>query len=400
MRPCNEWIYSITPGCHPEAKPKDPQDAPASVLGGSFVAALRQDDITIGQYIDRHEVDEAAMSRQGFNRFGPTPMGIALLAFSLLLLLAPPADALTITRERTLMHTTVRIVLCGENAAALEAAADAAFAEIGRIETLMAPRGAGSGIAEVNRRAGAEPVVVAPELFALIEASLAISNLSGGAFDITFPPLGRLWNLESPRIRVPSSTEVEPLRRLVDFRKVRLHEEGRTVSFDTAGMEIALGGIAKGYAVDRATGVIRSRKLTGGIVDAGGDLRAFGRKEDGGLWTVGVKNPRARETLIGVVPISDAAVATSGDYERFRIVDGVRFHHILDPRTGYPAEECMSVTVVTAKAYEADALATAVFVLGPSEGMALLERLPGTEGLIVDAGGRVTVSTGLKMKRD
>jgi thiamine biosynthesis lipoprotein len=160
-------------------------------------------------------------------------------------------------------------------------------------------------------------------------------------------------------------------------------------------MQISLGGIAKGYAVDRAAEVLRESGIKGGIVSAGGDLVAFGKREDRESWKVGVRNPRDPSKNICVIPVSNLAVATSGDYERYRMAGGRRYHHIIDPRTGYPSKGCMSVTVLAGHALDADALATAVFVLGPGEGRALLEKLPDVEGIIVDGEGKVTASSGL-----
>jgi thiamine biosynthesis lipoprotein len=170
------------------------------------------------------------------------------------------------------------------------------------------------------------------------------------------------------------------------------------VFLEKPGMRISLGGIAKGYAVDRAVEVLRESGIQGGIVSAGGDLKAFGKREDGGPWKVGVRNPRDPSKNISVIPVSNLAVATSGDYERYRVVGGRRYHHIIDPRTGYPSRGCMSVTVVTEQALEADALATAVFVLGPERGRALLEKLPDVEGILVDGDGRIVASSGLSGK--
>jgi len=181
----------------------------------------------------------------------------------------------------------------------------------------------------------------------------------------------------------------------VDYRKIRLNQRDSTVFLEEGGMEISLGGIAKGYAVDRAVGILRESGIKGGIVSAGGDLLAFGRKGNGEVWKVGVRNPRDHSKNICVLSVSDLSVATSGDYERYRMVDGKRVHHIIDPRTGYQSTGCMSVTVAARRAMTADALATAVFVLGPEEGLALLEELPGVEGVIVDSDGKISASTGL-----
>jgi thiamine biosynthesis lipoprotein len=294
------------------------------------------------------------------------------------------------------MSTSVEITLCGPEKTALEKAMDAAFSEIARIEKLLSVHREDSTVFEINRNGGQRWMSVGPEVFYVLEKSLYYSRLSGGCFDITVQPLlGDLWNFRVKDFHVPTQEEVKSHLELVNYRKIRLNKKDFSVLLEKKGMKITLGGIAKGYAVDRAVEIIRKSGIADGIVKAGGDLKAFGRKENGGLWTVGIKNPRDTQRLISLIPLSNLAVSTSGDYERFQIVDGVRYHHIMDPRTGYPARGCMSTTVITKRSVDADALSTSVFVLGPEEGMKLLEWLPDTEGIIVNAQGGVTATSGL-----
>jgi len=297
--------------------------------------------------------------------------------------------------ERPMMGTSIEVILLDSDPEASSNAVDQAYAEIKRIEEQLSVRMRESKVSEINRSAGKRAVQVPAELLGLIRESIRIAGASHGAFDITVQGLGDLWDFHGPVFRLPDPADVKDRLNLVDYRKIRLQQEGSTVFLEGEGMQISLGGIAKGYAVDRAVEVLRKSGIKGGIVSAGGDLFAFGKREDGEAWRVGVRNPRDPSKNICMIPVSDLAVATSGDYERYRMFEGRRYHHVIDPRTGYPSKGCMSVTVVAERALEADALATAVFVLGPEEGRALLEKLPGVEGVIVDRDGNITASSGL-----
>jgi thiamine biosynthesis lipoprotein len=297
--------------------------------------------------------------------------------------------------ERYLMGTSVEVIVRSPEREASEKAVERAYQEIERIEKKLSVHREDSEIKEINRSAGARPVRVDDEMYRLIRESRRFSELSGGAFDITVEGFGAVWNFSRPGFRVPGKEQVGKGLERVDYRKIRLNEDDSTVFLEEGGMAISLGGIAKGYAVDRAVGILRESGIPGGIVSAGGDLLAFGRKGNGEAWKVGVRNPRDRGKNISVLAVSDLSVATSGDYERYRVVDGKRIHHIIDPRTGYPSTGCMSATVVAKSATTADALATAVFVLGPEAGLSLLERIPGVEGIVVDSGGKIRASTGL-----
>jgi FAD:protein FMN transferase len=331
-------------------------------------------------------------------RIGP----LALLHFvcvGLFLLPIRFGFALTLEREEMLMSTPVQAILCGPDRTVLEGAMEAVFSEVAKVEQMMSFWQKDSEIARINRSAGVRPVRVSPELFGLIEEALSISRVSKGSFDITMGALVGLWDFRAEAFHVPPEDEVRKRLALVGFRNIRLNPKDGSVFLTKTGMAITLGGIGKGYAVDRAVHAVRSLGVKNGIVSAGGDLMVMGRKENGELWKVGVKNPREEARMLCILPVSNAAVATSGDYERFRIVDGIRYHHILDPRTGCPARGCMSATVVAKNATDADALATAAFVLGPEEAIALLESLPDTAGVIVGSDGEVRTTSGLAIQQ-
>jgi len=319
----------------------------------------------------------------------------------LLMILAPylpatsEANAERLVFERYMMGTSVEMLVWSPDRELSEKAVERAYGEIERIEKKLSVRREDSETTGINRSAGANPVKVDEEIFRLIRESKRFSEMSGGAFDISVLGLGDIWDFNRPGFQIPPPDRVRTGLERVDYGKIRLNQTDSTVFLEEGGMKISLGGIAKGYAVDRAVGILRESGIKGGIVSAGGDLFAFGRTGNGDVWKVGVRNPRDRSKNICVLPVSNLAGATSGDYERDRVVDGKRVHHIVGPRTGYPGTGCMSATVAANSALTADALATAVFVLGPEAGLALLEELPGVEGIIVDSEGKIRASTGL-----
>ncbi len=235
--------------------------------------------------------------------------------------------------------------------------------------------------------------MVDKELFALIQRGVRIGELTGGAFDITYAGAGQLWDFKADPPKLPSDAELEAALTRVGYARLTLDEAALTVELP-AGMRIGLGGIAKGYGVDRAMALFMKRGIRNAIVNAGGDLKALGRKFDKS-WEIAIRHPRDRERVLAMLPVSNVCVVTSGDYERFFELEGVRYHHILDPRTGRPSTGCMSATVTAPDAAFADALATALCVLGPEKGLELIESLDRVEALIVGLDGAVQLSTGL-----
>ncbi len=297
-------------------------------------------------------------------------------------------------RVRPVMGTYVELSLPGIPEAEANVAAEAVFAEFDRIDRSMSEWKTGSQLSAVNAGAGLRAVEVDQELFDLLSRALALSRLTDGAFDPTFASMWGLWTFGDDGVRrPPAREEVERRRPLIDWRKVTLDPARRTVFLHTAGMKLGLGGIAKGYATDRAAALLRARGVESFLIKAGGELFAAGTK-GGRPWRVGLRDPRG-EGSFAVIDLSDRAFDTSGDYERFFMADGVRYHHIIDPASGYPATASRSATVLAEDATTADALSTALFVMGPERGMALVESLPGVEAVIVGADNQVVLSTGL-----
>ena len=272
-----------------------------------------------------------------------------------------------------------------------------AFAEFHRLEALLTVWRADSDVSRINRAAGGDPVEVAPETLEVVQEAVAMSRLTQGKFDVTFGALSGLWRFDHDQDnKIPSADEIRRRLGRVGWEQIEIDETGRTVRLSRKGARMHLGGIGKGYAVDRAVSILRGKGLTDFMVQAGGDLYVAGRKGDR-PWRVGIRDPRGdRTTFFAAAEITDATFSTSGDYERFFIKDGRRYHHILDPDLGRPAEGTRSVSVVAVDATTADALSTGLFILGADRGMPLVDALPGAGAAWVDASNRVRVAGTLR----
>jgi thiamine biosynthesis lipoprotein len=285
-----------------------------------------------------------------------------------------------------------------------EAMTRAAFAkaivEMRRLETILSEWKPESQIGQVNVHAG-EWVSIGPEAAAVIERGLWAGRLSGGSFDITFQALSKVWKFGSAqedRPKLPSRAEVDQLRKLVDYRKVELDQANGRVRVGK-GQQLGLGGIAKGYIVDQAARVLHESGVQGFLAQAGGDLFGSGKKPDGSPWVSGIQDPRgAQGDFFAVLELTDHAFSTAGDYARAYVVGGKRYHHIIDPKTGYPATACRSVTIWAPDATTADGVDDAVFILGPEQGLKLVESLAGVGAVIVDAHNRLFISDRVKDK--
>lgn len=293
--------------------------------------------------------------------------------------------------SRPLMGTSfqIRVVTAGVTRGC--EAINSAFREVARQEALFSEYRPGSDISAINRAAGRAPVGVDPEVFTLLQRSLWVSHATGGAFDITFAGCGRLWSVRERRI--PDDRALAACLEHVGFRRLRLDVWRSAAFLPDPDMRIGLGGIAKGYGVDRAADVLAAAGISRFAVDGGGDLRVQGTDVDG-PWQVQIAHPRNPGEIFDTIRLSRGAIVTSGDYVRFFEQDGVRYHHILDPATGQPARRTAAVTVIAPTATDADALATGLFVLGPEAGLAALARLPGVEALFFDSHLTVSASRG------
>ncbi len=313
----------------------------------------------------------------------------------------------TLRAQRFIMGVPVQIVAVSPDPKKAKKAMESAFREIERIDALMSNWKETSELSRINRQAAVAPVEADPELVRLLRRALGFSRVTRGAFNPLMGPLIRLWGFRGGPRRVPDAAAVAQALARSDLAGLELGEVGNEIAFRWKGMEIDLGGIAKGYAIDMAATALREGGVRGGIVNAGGDLFAFGSKEDGGAWKVGLQTPGNREAIYGKLRISGRAVATSGGSANFFEAEGVRYSHILDPRTGRPVDGGItSATVEAPTATEADALATALCVMSPSVGMSMIERLPGVEAILTlpadskENGLKWLVSSGIRGRVD
>jgi thiamine biosynthesis lipoprotein len=316
----------------------------------------------------------------------------AMLALLLALLVPATTGAAWLKREEAIMGTRCAVELWSDDLAAGEAAIDAVFADMRRIDRLMSTYKPDSEVSRVNDEAARRPVQVTEELFNLLQTAVEYSRISGGAFDITYASVGYLYDYRARRR--PDEAALSAALPGVDYRRMKLDPQKRTVFFERPGMRIDLGGIAKGHAVDRGIQILRARGITRAMVNAGGDTRVIGDRF-GQPWVIGIRHPDRAGEVVLRIPLVDAAFSTSGDYERYFDEDGVRYHHILDPKTGRSPHEVRSVTVIASTATRTDGLTKTVFILGPEEGLAFINGLEDADAIIIAADGKVSYSKGL-----
>ena len=302
----------------------------------------------------------------------------------------------TYRQTRILLDTVVELMLASSDERRAEEAIEAAYAEMQRVEDLLSKYREGSQIFLINQHAGRESVTVDAETSELLQRSLAYSQQTNGLFDVRVGSLVNLWGIGTDRERVPDDEELEQVVAQIASTQLEMRATDE-VFLNNPQSSLDLGGIAKGYSIDRAIEVLKQYGITSALLNAGGDIRCIGGKSDGSAWRIGVKHPR-EEGILAIVDLKDMAVATSGDYERFFLRQHTRYHHLLDPRSGLPARDCRSVTVLARSAELADVMATAVFIMGPERGLEFLEAHADIEGMIVDADGEILTSSGFSFQ--
>ena len=300
----------------------------------------------------------------------------------------------SVAYRRILMGTMVEVTILDGDSARFDSAVKAAYQEIKGLETLFSSYKSLSDVSKISLNAGRGPINVSAEVATVTAAALDMARLTGGAFDPTVGSLAGVWGFSGETKKVPEAADIERLLPFVDYKGVTVDLDASTVELKRRGMAFNLGGIAKGYIVGRAVEALKERGVERAIIKAGGDMFAFNTTGKDLPFIIGIRDPREEGALIGSAHFAEGAIATSGDYERFFIEDGTRYHHILDPSTGYPAKGTRSVTIVAADPTQADVLSTSVFVMGAVKGMALIERLDEVEGLIIDSDGAITRSSG------
>jgi thiamine biosynthesis lipoprotein len=309
--------------------------------------------------------------------------------------------------SKLLMDTVCTITVVSTSERQAKDVIKAGFREIEKIEKLLNYYSPSSEITAINKASGIRPVKVSEETLEVIKEAVKIAGYTNGAFDPTIGPIMKLWgfSLQKSEYSVPSEGDVRDTLRFVDYRRIKINEEESEVFLSKKGMELDLGGIAKGYAADEAIDVLREKGIKAALVAIAGDIRGIGLKPDQKPWKVGIQNPRSGDSsrggddIFATLRLHNGAISTSGDYQRFFIEQGQRFHHILDPRTGYPPSDVISVSVLAPEGFLSDGLSTGIFILGRKKGMELLESL-GYSGVVVDRNKKIYITESLKGKID
>lgn len=307
-------------------------------------------------------------------------------------------DYVTTSKTLKLMGTRFDITVVAANKDVGQINIDEATAEIRRIEALISSWNPDSETTLINKNAGMRPVKVSAEIFQLIQRAKQISELTDGAFDITFSPKDGIWKFDGSMKRKPTDQEIEASIAKVGYQKIMLNEKDQTVFLKHKGMEISFGAIGKGYAADRAKELLISKQVVGGIINAAGDLTTWGTKPNGDKWLIGVADPFGKEKILSWLPIVESSVATSGSSEKFVVFDNIKYSHIIDPRTGNPVTDVISVSILAKSAEFCDALATAVFIMGKEAGLSLVNQLGGIEIILVDSKNKVHKSSGILLE--
>ncbi|SNR39858.1 thiamine biosynthesis lipoprotein [Maribacter sedimenticola] len=302
-------------------------------------------------------------------------------------------------RTMKLMGSRFDITVVAKDLVEANGYIDLAVNEITRIEQLISSWDANSQTAEVNRNAGIRPVQVNAELFELIQRAISISKLTDGAFDISYASMDNIWRFDGSMKAMPTAEEIKASVSKVGYQHIVLNKENSTVFLKSKGMKIGFGAIGKGYAADKAKDVLIAKGVVAGIINASGDMNTWGKQPNGNEWNVAITNPMDKNKVFAVLPITNGAVVTSGNYEKYVTFDNVRYTHIIDPRSGYPATGIISVTVFAPKAELADALATSVFVMGKDVGLNRIEQLPKVACIIIDDKGNIITSKNIEIEK-
>lgn len=302
-------------------------------------------------------------------------------------------------RTLKLMGSRFDITVLADDSTQANQYIDIAIQEISRIETLISSWDANSQTSEINRNSGIRPVKVDKELLNLIERALGLSKLTDGAFDITYASMDRIWKFDGSMTAMPSDAEIKASVAKVGHQNIVIDKENSTVYLKLKGMKIGFGGIGKGYAADKAKALLIGKGVSAGIINASGDMNTWGKQANGEEWRAAITNPLDKNKVFALLPISDGALVTSGNYEKYATFNGKRYTHIINPKTGYPSSGILSVSVFAPKAELADALATSVFVMGKEVGLNRINQLPKVECIIIDEEGNIYKSNNIKIEK-
>lgn len=305
----------------------------------------------------------------------------------------------TRSRAVTLMGSRFDITIVAKDIPTAEAYIDSSIIEISRIENLISDWIPESQVSQINKFAGIKPVKVDRELLELTQRALYFSELTDGAFDISFATADRIWKFDGSMDTIPSPEAVAESVKKIGHRNIIINEEEATIFLKLPGMKIGFGATGKGYAADKTKELMVSKGIEAGIINASGDLNTWGKQPNGDNWIIGITNPIKEDELFAAYELSGTAVVTSGNYQKFVVIDGKRYSHIIDPRTGYPSSGLSSVTVFADSAEKANGISTAIMVLGKKEGLKLLNKNPDLKGILIDDSGRIFYSKKFNIKR-
>ncbi|MDR6968127.1 thiamine biosynthesis lipoprotein [Flavobacterium arsenatis] len=302
-------------------------------------------------------------------------------------------------RAVTLMGSRFDITIVAKDEATANAYIDSSVIEISRIENLISDWIPESQVSQINKYAGIKPVKVDKELLELTKRAIHFSELTKGAFDISFAAADRIWKFDGSMTAIPSAEVVSESVKKIGYQNIIINEEESTVFLKLPGMKIGFGATGKGYAADKTKELMISKGVEAGIINASGDLNTWGKHPDGSNWIIGITNPMKEDDLFALFELSGTAVVTSGNYEKYIMLDGKRYSHIIDPRTGYPSSGVSSVTVFADSAETANGFSTAIMVLGKKAGLKLLKKNPHLQGIIIDDKGKIFYSKRFKVKK-
>ena len=302
-------------------------------------------------------------------------------------------------RELTMLGSPFEMIVVADDIPQADVYIGLAVAEVSRLENLISDWIPTTPISEVNRNAGVKAVIVPQEVFDLVQRSITVSKLTSGAFDITYASMDKIWKFDGSMKKMPSEEEIRNSVAKVGYQNIVLNPIDHSIFLKNEGMKLGLGGIGQGFIADKIKALLIAKGAPAGIVNISGDINTWGKQIDGKQWKVGIKNPLNKDKIFATFPLENSAVETSGSYEKYVTFNGVRYSHIIDTRTGYPASGVISVSVFATSTELADALATGIFVLGVDIGIDLIDQLPGVGCIYVEDNGKITASKNIDLKK-
>ena len=316
-----------------------------------------------------------------------------------MLIASPKLKVQSFGRTERLMGNTFEMTVVGEDPQWADAKLDMAVEEIRRIERLLTTFSEDSHTNRINQYAGLRPVEVDREVFNLIERSIRISQITDGAFDVTYGAIDqKLWNFDQNMTALPSASQAKAMVRLINYKNIILDHQHSTVMLREAGMRIGFGGIGKGYAAEMAKALLKREGVVSGIVNASGDLTTWGTQPNGEPWTIGIVNPDHKHLPFSYLNVTDMAVATSGSYEKYVVIDGIKYSHTINPKTGLPVRGIKSVTIISPNAEIADAMATPVTIMGIRAGLEMIDQIHHLGCIIIDDNNHIHTSKNINLK--